>query len=95
MESKYCGTTRFLAFYQPYQVPEEFLSTHESVKLRIAALDYAFDISSELDMLGEDVYEDIVHVNQEAMVLLGKRIASIVAEELLDGNLKDCHLLSK
>ena len=73
--------TKFLAFYQPYQVPEIFLSTHNEIKKRISAIKYTFDVSSEYDTLGKGIYSDIAHVNQHAKEVMGVKIAHIVAKE--------------
>jgi hypothetical protein len=94
MDSQNCVKSKFLAFYQPYQVPEEFLSTHANMKQHINALEYAFDVSSEFDTFGKNVYVDIVHVKQEANDLMGKKIAMIVAEEFRNGSMADCDLSS-
>jgi hypothetical protein len=82
IESKRYKKTIFFAFYQPYQVPREFMPTHNRIKNRISTLTYAFDVSSEYDPLGEEVYLDVVHVNQHAHEVMGTKIAKIVAKEL-------------
>ena len=82
IESQRFGKTRFLAFYQPFQVPEELVSAHSNIKSKIRSLEYAFDVSSEFDLLGKDIYSDIVHVNQRAKEVMGKKIAKIIATEL-------------
>lgn len=82
IESKYFGKAKFFAFYQPYQVPKEFLSTHSEIKKQIREMDYVFDVSSEYNGLGKGVYRDIVHVNQQANELMGAKIAQITAEAL-------------
>ena len=76
------GATKFLAFYQPYQVPDLFRSTHDEITARIDRLSYVFDVSSAYDVLGKDVYRDPVHVAQAANALMGGRIADIVAREI-------------
>ena len=93
ISSHYCGNTKFLAFYQPYQVPANFLSTHKNIKSHISSMEYVFDVSSEYDGLGKEIFLDIVHVKQEARNLIGKKIATIIAEELRRGGLSDCRLL--
>jgi len=82
LDSTSFGKTRYFAFYQPYQVPEQFIATHSMIKKNIAMTTYAFDVSSEYDALGDQIYSDIVHVKQEAREIMGKRIAAITAEEL-------------
>lgn len=85
IESKHYGKTKFLAFYQPYQVPKEFMSAHNEIKNRISTMTYAFDVSSEYNALGKEVYSDIVHVSQRAHEVMGTKIAKIVAIELRAG----------
>lgn len=82
IESKYFGRAKFLAFYQPYKVPEEFQSTHEDIKNNIRTIKYIFDVSTEYDPLGNDVFVDTVHVNQYAKEMMGKKIAQIIANQL-------------
>ncbi len=73
---------RFLALYQPYQVPAEFAAAHRSIRERIQALDYGVDVSTEFDALGPSVYRDPVHVSQKAIDLVGRRIALEIARGL-------------
>jgi hypothetical protein len=83
LESKHFGETRFLAFYQPYQVPDKFIFTHNDIKKRINFMKNTFDVSSEYDALGKTIYRDIVHVNQQAKELMGAKIAGIVFNEVM------------
>lgn len=85
IESTYFSRTRFFAFYQPYKVPKEFMSTHNEIKNHINTLKYVFDVSSEYDALGKEIYSDIAHVNQQANEVMGTKIAKIVAQELKKG----------
>ncbi len=87
IESQRFGKTIFFAFYQPYQVPKEFVSAHNEIKNQIGSLQYVFDVSSEYDILGEEIYyhNDIVHVNQHAKEVMGTKIAKIIAKELQAG----------
>ena len=82
IESKHFGRTKFFAFYQPYQVPKQFVSTHEKIKSHIGTIKYAFDVSEEYDALGKEIYIDIAHVKQKANEAMGRKIASIVADKL-------------
>ncbi len=91
IDSDHCDRTRFLAFYQPFEVPKEFKSAHESIKHRLGTTAYAFDVSSEFNDLGEEIYIDIVHVKQEARDIMGRKIAAVIKEELLSGRL-DCRV---
>ena len=82
IESQRFGKTRFFAFYQPYQVPKELLSANNTIKNKIRSIKYVFDVSSEFDALGKEIYNDIVHVKQPANEVMGAKIAQIIAEEL-------------
>ena len=82
IESQRFGKTRFFAFYQPYQVLEKFLSAHNNIKNQISSIKYAFDVSSEFDILGKEIYSDVVHVNQHANEVMGTKIAKIIDKEL-------------
>jgi hypothetical protein len=82
IESQRFGKTRFFAFYQPYQVPKELISAHNTIKNKISSIDYVFDVSSEFDVFGKEIYNDIVHVKQRANEVMGAKIAQIIAEEL-------------
>jgi hypothetical protein len=82
IESQRFGKTRFFAFYQPYQVPKELASAHNNIKNKIRSMKYVFDVSSEFDVLGKEIYNDIVHVKQRANKVMGVRIAQIIAKEL-------------
>jgi hypothetical protein len=76
---------RFRSYYQPYQVPDTLQSVHRAVKVRMSALGYGRDLSAKL--AGEDVYTDVVHVNQRGNELM----AAAIAEDLLaDGALASC-----
>ena len=82
IESMHFGRTKFMAFYQPYQVPEAFVTAHHEIKERIKTLPYVFDVSSAYDILGQEVYSDIVHVNQQANDVMGRKIADFVADNI-------------
>jgi len=81
IESKRFGKTKFMAFYQPYQVPRKFMSTHDDIKKRISAVNYVFDVSSEYDAFGSGAYTDSVHVNQRANQTMGSAIARIIVKD--------------
>lgn len=85
IESSFFGRTRYMAFYQPYQVPVAFAVAHHEIKERIKTIPYIFDVSSQYDPLGKEVYLDSVHVNQKAKEVMGKKIADIVVEWLTIG----------
>ena len=92
LPSIYCSNTQFLAFYQPYRVPEEFLSTHEAIKEHAATLEYVVDVSSTFDAFPEDVFKDRVHVVQEARNAMGRRIAEGIVQSLFEKEPAICHL---
>lgn len=82
LESKKFGKTKFLAFYQPYQVPDKFKMAHINIRRQTSSLKFAFDVSSEYDILGNNIYTDYVHVKQPANEAMGAKIAQIIAQEL-------------
>ena len=82
MESRRFGKAKFLAFYQPYQVPEKFMSGHNDIRSRASVINYVYDASSAYDSLGKEIYRDSIHVNQQAKEIMAAKIATIVANEL-------------
>jgi len=82
IDSDYFGKAMLFAFYQPYQVPGEFLSSHQLIRRRIAALPYGYDFSTLYDSLGSKAYTDIVHVSQEANNLMGEAIAEVIKKRV-------------
>ncbi len=89
IDSDYLGKAVMLAVYQPYQVPEEFLSSHHIIRRRMAELSYGYDLSNLYDPLGKDVYTDIVHVSQKANDLMGETIAKIIKNRIGERLVKD------
>ena len=90
IESSKCGNTRFIAFYQPYVVPNNFRDPHENIRRRLDHREYGFDVSSEFEVFGLGIFSDPVHVQQEASNRMGERIAQIVAEAFRSELLSDC-----
>jgi hypothetical protein len=82
LESKVYNHTKFFAFYQPFQLPDNFIVAHNEIKRKIKKSDYIFDVSSEYESLGKQVYLDIVHVNQNANEVMGKRIAYLISAKI-------------
>lgn len=82
IESKKFGKTKFLAFYQPYQVPDKFRTAHNNIRRQISSMKFAFDVSSEFDALGEEIYTDYVHVRQPANEAMGAKIAKVITQKL-------------
>jgi hypothetical protein len=74
------GDAKFFAFYQPFQVPVEFARTHALIRERIAKTTFAFDVSDVYLPLGDQIYTDIVHVEQPGNDLMGRTIARLVFE---------------
>jgi hypothetical protein len=74
----------FFAFYQPFQVPESFVTTHNHIRQQIMDIPYIHDVSAIYDQLGEaeNVFIDEVHVQQPARNLMGKTIANLIIEKL-------------
>lgn len=80
IESNIFKNTKFYAFYQPYNVPYEFVQTHRIIKDSISQIPFAFDVSDVYLPLGVEIYTDICHVKQPANDLMGKTIAKIIFE---------------
>lgn len=78
--------SKFIAFYQPYQVPDKFGTAHNKIKDSIKSLNYVFDVSSEYDVLGKEIYRDVVHVNQHANEVMGIKIAKTIVKVLQSDN---------
>ncbi|MBI5594009.1 MAG: SGNH/GDSL hydrolase family protein [Deltaproteobacteria bacterium] len=82
IESQRFGKTRFFAFYQPFQIPKELVPAHNDIRHKIGSIKYVFDVSSEFDALGKEIYNDVVHVKQRGNEVMGAKIAQIIAKEL-------------
>jgi hypothetical protein len=75
---------KFLAFYQPYQVPIEFYKTHKKIRDKITKSHYIIDVSNSL--VSKKYYTDIVHVNQKGNELISSKIASVLIDKLKNNN---------
>ena len=73
-ESQYCGKPVFLFFYQPYQVPAEFIQTHEKIREAINDYSFGYDVSNTFEKRNMDVYTDIVHVTQAGREAIAEEI---------------------
>lgn len=82
IESGRFGRTMFMAFYQPYLVPQRFADTHMQIRKMILKFDYVHDVSSAYDELGDSIYVDQVHVKQKAKYVMGEKVARIVERVL-------------
>ena len=71
---------KFLAIYQPYQVPDEFQQAHGKIKSKIENTDYIYDLSGNYDNI-KNPYTDIVHVTQEARDHMAQSISNIILNE--------------
>lgn len=76
------GKANFLAFYQPYQISQERVYVNKMIRSKAAVTDYLYDVSTTYDPLGHSIYKDLVHVNQEAKILMGNKIANIIFEKI-------------
>lgn len=76
-ESAHCGKALFRFFYQPFQVPKQFLHAHEMIRSKIPSRDFGFDVSDTLAKrnLG-DVYTDVVHLKQIGNQAIAEEIAA-------------------
>jgi hypothetical protein len=82
LRARHFDSARFLAFYQPFQVPARFQKAHDEIRQRLAETAYATDVSSVYDDIDPSPYTDAVHVNQAARERMGKHLASLIAKHL-------------
>ncbi len=68
LKSDKYGHTRFIAFYQPYQIREipEFANTNKDIRNRIKKIDYIYDIYDAYSSFGDGVWDDICHVKKNS-----------------------------
>lgn len=68
---------RFIAFYQPFIVPEFYKNYNNQIRNTIEDIPYVFDISDCLDSISsnETVYYDNIHVTQKANEIIANSIA--------------------
>lgn len=74
----------FYAFYQPCQIPKNFIAAHLKIRERTNNLKYFYDVSNTFDSLGADIFDDIVHVKQPGNELMGKTIANTIYHKLIN-----------
>ena len=82
VDATYFNQPKFLAFYQPYQVPEEFMEGHQAIKKRADSVAYLHDVSNLYDQFGSEVYTDMVHVYQYAREAMAQKMAEHIIEGL-------------
>jgi len=71
---------KFRAIYQPYQVPIALNSLDIRIRNSIKNLPYAYDISN-LFSGRDDVYTDIVHVNNKGNEMLARKISDLLMND--------------
>lgn len=86
LKSNYFGKTKFIAFYQPYQINNRVITIHNAVKQRIKEVSYICDVLAVYDKLGVRIYKDIVHVNQQAKEVMATSIVSIIYNNYFDND---------
>jgi hypothetical protein len=72
--SQHCTKPVFLFFYQPYQVPAEFMKAHNQIRKTIGTYSFGYDISDTFEKRGMDVFTDIVHVSQPGREAIAEEI---------------------
>lgn len=77
-QSRHCGKTGFLFFYQPYQVPKEFFDSHIAIRERLAGYSYGYDVSDVFSGSGPGIFTDVVHVKQQGREVIAKEITRIL-----------------
>ena len=85
--SERCGQTRFLAFYQPFNVDDLFKATHAELRTRISQSTLGVDVSDAFDYFGKDIWDDDVHVKQPANETMAEVIANTIVGQ---GTVKSC-----
>jgi hypothetical protein len=78
--SRHCGTGKFIAFYQPFQVIDSFRDAHRQLRKAVAKTTFAVDVSDAYDDFGPSIYLDIVHVKQIAHETMSDRMADAIIE---------------
>lgn len=75
------SSARFVAFYQPYKVPEEYIKQHQQLRHDIPQYAYMKDISTCLDSISavRQTFTDDVHVSQQANEI----VAGVLADSIL------------
>jgi hypothetical protein len=79
--SERCGTTKFIAFYQPFNVDEQFKAAHAELRIRLSASTLGVDVSDAFDHFGKEIWYDAVHVKQPANEEMAKVIADAIVEQ--------------
>ena len=83
LPSSYFDAPVFIAFYQPYQIPNEFQGAHKNIIQRLDTVDYIHDVSSLYDnKFGKKVYTDMVHVRQYAREAMAARMADEIVNKI-------------
>lgn len=77
-ESTHCPKPVFLFFYQPYQVPAEFMQVHNAIRKKIGAYSYGYDVSDTFEKRNMDVFTDIVHVRQDGREAVAEEITGLL-----------------
>ena len=78
LKSKEFGKTKFLAFYQPFQIPKYFEETNSQIKKEIKNVDYIFDIQNAYNDLDKDIWIDYCHVKDDSGA--NKHIIDVMSE---------------
>jgi hypothetical protein len=89
-KSDKCTDGVFFFFYQPYQVPDDFLATHASIREQVKHSEYGYDISNifeKSNMSNISVYTDIVHVRQTGRTAVANEMTALLSS---DSRLLNC-----
>lgn len=78
LKSKEFGKPKFLAFYQPFQIPEYFEETNSKIKKEIKKIDYIFDIQDAYDSFDKNIWVDYCHVKDKSGA--NKHIIDVMSE---------------
>jgi hypothetical protein len=78
--SERCGSAKFLAFYQPFNVDGQFKAAHAELRIRLSTSNLGIDVSDAFDHFGKEVWYDAAHVRQPA----NEKMAEIIADAIIE-----------
>lgn len=69
--------SKFRAFYQPYQVPDNLKTLHLEIRRGLKDFSYLYDVSDTF-LGSEFVFTDIVHVNQDGNEKMARKMFDLL-----------------
>lgn len=79
LQSGAYSQTKFIAIYQPFIVPVDFISTGKYIQKQVRSSDYIYDMNNLINTKTQKnvMYYDNIHVNQEGNQLIAEKIAAL------------------